>query len=268
MENHDWSNIRGNVSAPYINDTLLPMASHAEQYRNPPGNHPSEPNYLWLEGGTNFGIHDDNSPASNHQTTTRHLVSLLNAAGVSWKAYQEDISGTACPLTDQGSYVVKHDPFVFFDDVTGSNNPADAYCIAHVRPYSELATDLSNNTVARYNFITPNVCHDMHDSCAPLNDEVKQGDAWLSTQVPKILASQPYAAKGVLFITWDEAETGDGPIGMIVLSQVAKGGGYSNRIQYTHSSTLRTVEEIFGVSPLLGGAANATDLSDLFVSLP
>src|SRR6266480_5285752 len=102
MENHDWSNIRANVSAPYINGTLLPMASHAEQYRNPSGNHPSEPNYLWLEAGTNFGIHDDNSPAPNHQTTTRHLVSLLNAAGVSWKAYQEDISGTSCPLTDQG----------------------------------------------------------------------------------------------------------------------------------------------------------------------
>ena len=268
MENHNWSSIKGNVSAPYINDTLLPMASHAEQYRNPPGNHPSEPNYLWLEGGTNFGIHDDNSPASNHQTTTRHLVSLLNAAGVSWKAYQEDISGTGCPLTDQGSYVVKHDPFVFFDDVTGSNNPADAYCIAHVRPYSELATDLSNNTVARYNFIAPDVCHDMHDSCAPLNDEVKQGDVWLSTEVPRILASQPYADKGVLFITWDEAETGDGPIGMIVLSPVAKGGGYSNRIHYTHSSTLRTVEEIFGVSPLLGDAANATDLRDLLVSFP
>jgi len=97
---------------------------------------------------------------------------------------------------------------------------------------------------------------------------VKQGDAWLSTQVPKILASQPYAAKGVLFITWDEAETGDGPIGMIVLSPVAKGGGYSNRIHYTHSSTLRTVEEIFGVGPLLHDAANATDLADLFVTFP
>jgi len=268
MENQDWSNIRGNASAPYINDTLLPMASHAEQYYNPPGNHPSEPNYLWLEAGTNFGIRDDNSPASNHQRTTRHLVSLLNAAGVSWKAYQEDISGTTCPLTNRGSYAVKHNPFVFFDDVTGSNNPADAYCITHVRPYSELATDLSNNTVARYNFITPNVCNDMHSSCTPLHDKVKQGDVWLSTEVPRILASQPYAAKGVLFITWDEAKTGDGPIGMIVLSPVAKGGGYSNRIQYTHSSTLRTVEEIFGVTPLLGGAANATDLSDLFVSFP
>ena len=268
MENHNWSSIKGNASAPYINNTLLPMGSYAEQYYNPPGNHPSEPNYLWLEAGTNFGILNDDDPSSNHQSTSRHLVSLLEAAGLSWRTYQEGISGTDCPLTDYGSYVVKHDPFVFFDDVTGSNNPHDSYCIAHVRPYSELATDLSNDTVARYNFITPNVCHDMHDSCAPANDEVKQGDAWLSTQVPKILASQPYAAKGVLFITWDEAKTGDGPIGMIVLSPVAKGGGYSNRIQYTHSSTLRTVEEIFGVSPLLGGAASATDLSDLFVSFP
>ena len=69
-------------------------------------------------------------------------------------------------------------------------------------------------------------------------------------------------------ILWDEAVTGDGPIGMIVLSPKAKGGGYQNTIHYTHSSTLRTVEEIFGVAPLLGDAANATDLSDLFVSFP
>src|SRR5438093_3640726 len=41
MENHDWSSITGSPSAPYINDVLLPMASHAEQYYNPPGLHPS-----------------------------------------------------------------------------------------------------------------------------------------------------------------------------------------------------------------------------------
>src|SRR5947209_9965005 len=145
-----------------------------------------------------FCLKKKNSPASNHQRTTRHLVSLLNAAGVSWKAYQEDISGTTCPLTNRGSYAVKHNPFVFFDDATGSNNPADAYCIAHVRPYSELATDLSNNTVARYNFITPNVCNDMHSACAPLNDKVKQGDTWLSTELPKLLASRVYANNGTL----------------------------------------------------------------------
>src|SRR5205807_2087086 len=58
MENQNWSAIRGNASAPYINDALLPIASHAEEYYNPPGNHPSEPNYLWLEAGTSFGVAD------------------------------------------------------------------------------------------------------------------------------------------------------------------------------------------------------------------
>ena len=77
-----------------------------------------------------------------------------------------------------------------------------------------------------------------------------------------------YANNGALFILWDEAETGDGPIGMLVLSPKAKGKGYQNSIHYTHSSTLRTIEEIFGVTPMLGDAANATDLSDLFVSFP
>ena len=94
------------------------------------------------------------------------------------------------------------------------------------------------------------------------------GDTWLSTEVPKILASQAYLDNGALFITWDEGASGDGPIGMIALSPKAKGGGYANTIPYDHSSTLRTVEEIFGVTPMLGGAANATDLSDLFVSFP
>src|SRR5919204_73140 len=165
MENHNWSDIKGNPSAPYINHTLLPRAAHAEQYYNPPGNHPSLPNYLWLEAGTNFGIGDDDNPSVHHLGTTHHLVTLLRNAGISWKAYQEGISGTTCPLRSTATYAPKHDPFVYFDDVTGGNNPRSAYCIAHVRPYTQLARDLRYNTVARYNFITPNLCDDMHDTC-------------------------------------------------------------------------------------------------------
>jgi hypothetical protein len=268
MENHNWSAILNNASAPYINQTLLPMASFANQYFNPPGIHPSEPNYLWLEAGTGFGIANDLAPASNHQSTTSHLVTLLADAGISWKSYQEDISGTVCPLTNEGLYAPKHNPMVFFDDVTNTNDPGSAYCIAHVRPYTELDADLTNGTVGRYNFITPNLCNDMHDSCAPLFNPIAQGDTWLSTEIPMILQSSAYQADGVVFITWDEGAGSDGPIGMIVLSPRAKGAGYSNTIAYTHSSTLRTVEEIFGVAPLLGDAANAADLSDLFVTFP
>ncbi|MEO8286111.1 MAG: alkaline phosphatase family protein [Chloroflexota bacterium] len=270
MENHNWADIKGSASAPYISNTLLPMGAHAEQYYNPPGIHPSEPNYIWMEAGSKLGITNDNEPSANHQSTTNHLVTLLNNKGISWKAYQEGISGKDCPLVSKGKYVPKHNPMVYFDDVTDTNNPNSPYCIAHERPYSELSADLQNNKVARYNFISPDLCHDMHNSSGcETSDSMKNGDNWLAEQVPAILASNAYKNGGALFITWDEGEKkSDGPIGMILLSPLAKAGGYSNTIHYTHSSFLRTLQEIFGVTPLLKDAANADNLGDLFRSFP
>jgi hypothetical protein len=270
MENTNWAQVKGSNCAPYINDVLLPMASHLEQYYNPPRLHPSLPNYLWLEAGTNFGITNDLAPNANHQSTAMHLVTLLDRAGISWKSYQEGISGTTCPLVSQGLYAPKHNPMVYFDDVTNTNDPNSTYCIEHIRPFSELATDLENNTPARYNFITPDLCHDMHNKTGCASPyRIRNGDDWLVQVVPYILNSQAYADGGVLFITWEEGAGGsDGPLGMLVLSPNAKGGGYSNSTHYTHSSTLRTLQEIFGVTPLLGDAAQATDLSDLFTTFP
>ena len=264
LENHNWSQIKGSASAHYLNGTLLPMASRAEQYFNPPGMHPSEPNYLWLEAGTNFGIKNDGLPSANHQATTQHLTTLLEAAGISWKAYAEGISGSGCPTANAGLYAPKHVPFVFFDDVASS-----ARCAAHVRPFSELSADLQSGHVARYNFITPDLCDDMHNSTGCVSsDAIKNGDDWLAAHVPAILGSQAYRAGGALFITFDESEGGDVPVMMLLLSAFARGNGYSNTVHYTHSSLLRTVQEIFGVTPLLGDAANATDLSDLFATFP
>ena len=267
MENHNWSSINGNTTdAPYIN-SLLPMASYCDQYYNPPGIHPSEPNYLWLEAGTNFGILNDNSVALNHQSTTNHFVTQLKNAGISWKTYQESITGTTCPTTDSYPYAFRHNPFVFFDDVTSPNCATTHPCCTDVmRPFTELATDIANNTLAHYNFITPNVCDDMHDSCAPTNNPIKQGDLWLQNNLPTILNSAAYQNNGLVIITWDEGVGGDGPIGCIVLSPFAKGGGYHNSLHYTHSTTLRTLQKIFGVSPFLGAAASGNDLSDLFVA--
>jgi len=102
MENHNWTgdgslDIKGNPAAPYINKTLVPMGSHAEQYFNPPNLHPSLPNYLWLEAGTNFGILDDGDPSQHPLSSTQHLVTLLKNANISWKAYLENITGKVCP---------------------------------------------------------------------------------------------------------------------------------------------------------------------------
>jgi phosphatidylinositol-3-phosphatase len=272
MENHNWTgggskvpSIKGNVSAPYINYSLLPMASHAENYFNPPHNHPSLPNYLWMEAGTNFGIHDDASPYVHHQSTRQHLVTLLEQKGISWKDYDARSTGKDCPIK------FWHNPFVFFDDVTGNNNLNDAYCIAHNRPMAELQRDLAADTVARYNFIVPNLCDSMHSTCPNENGQsaITVGDKWLSTVVPDILKSTAYRSGGALFIVWDEATGGtDGPIPLLLLSPLAKGSGYSNSIHYTHGSLLRTVEEIFGVTPLLNDAAKEQDLSDLFSVFP
>lgn len=270
MENHGWSQIRGSASAAYINQTLLPQASYTDQYYNAPSIHPSLPNYLWLEAGNNFGIRDDNLPRVNHQSTTDHLVTYLENAGITWKTYQEGISGTDCPLTARGKYAPKHNPFVYFDDVMDSLDPQSPHCLQTVRPYSELADDLASGNVAQYNFITPDQCHDMHDTfgCETTNS-ILNGDRWLSREMPRLLGSDAFNNNGAVFITWDEGQgTSDGPIGMIVLSPLAVGGGYHNSIVYTHSSTLRTFQEIFAVTPLLGDAENATSLSDLFTTYP
>ncbi len=290
MENKNWADIKGNSSATFING-LLAMGAHAENYHGAPGVHPSEPNYIYLAAGDNFGIGNDNDPphsvggSGNHISDPNHLGGQLNTNGITWKAWEENISGTVCPLSseeppmndpDYGhGYRPKHDPFVFFDTLTGNFDPMNADCIAHNRPLAEFYPALQNNQLPRFNFITPNLCNDMHDSCSPVDDDVKQGDTFLSMIVPTIMGSQAYQQGGLLIITWDESETNlscpsldpDCPIGMIMLSPFAK-TNYSNMTMYTHASMLRTIEEIFGITTYLRAAATATDLSDMFTAFP
>jgi phosphatidylinositol-3-phosphatase len=249
----------------------MTMTSYCDNYfDNPVGVHPSEPNYIWLEAGDNLGVTDDNDPPANHQSTTQHLATQLTAAGVTWAGYAEGIDGTICPINtdDANNYAPKHVPFVFFDDIV-ENPPSTSapVCLAHMKPYTNFANDLQNNAVAQYNFITPNLCDDMHDTCAA-GDSIAQGDTWLASELPKILASNAYKNNGAVFITWDESENGEFPIGMIVLSPLAKGSGYVGHTMYYHSSMLRTVETVFGVSPFLRDAANQPDLGDLFTKFP
>ena len=264
MANRNWSDVKNSTSAPYIN-ALLGSAAHAEQYYNPTAIHPSEPDYIWMIAGSNLGITDDGPPSINHQSTTDVLTSQLDLAHVSWKAYEEDIAGTTCPLTATGNYAPKHDPFVFFDANTGGGSATDPYCLAHVQPYARLATDLAAGTVPQLAFITPNLCDDGYSVCAPQNDQIRQQNDWLASELPKIVQSTAYTANSYVFVVWDQAVTGDGPIGLIAVSPHAK-PGYASSIHYTHSSLLRSLDQIFAVSPKLRDAANATDLSDLFVT--
>ena len=145
--------------------------------------------------------------------------------------------------------------------------------------------DLANNRVADYNWITPNQYNDMHTTLTAgfqglTGDpaKIKQGDNFLAELLPTIMASDAYKNHGLIVLWWDEAES-DGVAGdnaddfshtlpFIVISRdVHKnvdGRPYASAVNLSHSSFLREMQEIFGVGPLLGDAANAADLSDLF----
>jgi hypothetical protein len=244
MENHDRGQIIGNASAPYING-LLQQGAEAAGYHDS-FVHPSEPNYIWMVAGENFGILNDDDPhGGNTISSTSHLVDQIEAGGLSWKTYQESM-GAPCGLSSHGEYAVKHNPFMYFSDVNGWDGKAfhpGARCTDHVVDYSQLDADLTANALPDYVFITPNLVNDMHDG------SIAQGDAWLAAQVPKILASDRFKQGGVLFLLWDEGSSqGDDPP-FIVVSPNAK-PGFVSQTNYDTSAFLKTTESILGLQPL------------------
>ncbi|MGZ3356225.1 MAG: alkaline phosphatase family protein [Isosphaeraceae bacterium] len=283
-----------------------------------PGVHPSLPNYLWQEAGTNFGVANDNQPfgpGGANQGDALNLSALLQAKGISWKSYQEDTdinnqtgkvlptsqwtvplnnsSGTFTSGTNpyngsnQYNFATKHDGQLYFNATNGGNDTTPSNPLAsHYAPLQQLQTDLANNTVARYNLITPDQFNDMHSALPNgftyhgthyTGDQaaVAQGDNFLSMVVPMIMSSAAYKNGGAIVIWYDETEGGDTKqftLPEIVLSPLAKGDAYDSTLTYTHSSDLKTMEELFGVynpdGSFLGdaGTLGTNDLSDLFVA--
>ncbi len=317
MENHNFKQpsptsspqqIFTNPAAPYINSLITPGNSYAVQvsyatkyYNAGAGVHPSEPNYVWAEGGTDFGIHTDNDPsaASANVFDAPHLTRQLNAAGIAWKNYEEDVqlaasptnsaSGTSATTTNpyygngQYNYAVKHNPMAFYTDTQ----------IQNVSALTNFLNDLTNHAVGRYNWITPNQYNDQHSALSGgytyhgvgyTGDQaaIAQGDNFLAILVPKIMASSAYQDHGVIIIRWDETEGGDTTnytILEIIISPLAKGNAYASSVEINHSSVLKTVEEIFGLACLSNSipagetkvsgsgyndVATVNDLSDLF----
>lgn len=270
MENKADTAIYGNTTnAPYING-LFAIANRATNFRDELPGLDSEPHYVWMEAGTNVfsdrTFNNDNDPsASNSTASTEHLVTQLTAAGVPWTSYQEGITSNTCPVASTGNYAVKHDPFAFFRDVSGSPpSTSNAGCAAHHKPYAHLAADLAAGTVSGYVFITPDLCHDMHgDLSCPSgitsNPNIKAGDTWLAAELPRIITyAQTHDA--VIFLTWDEGSATN-LIPFLALGSHVKLG--TSATMYTHSSMLKTTEELLGV-PVLASVAASSDFADMF----
>lgn len=348
MENHNFTQpagqtspqpLAGNPAAPYLNSLITPgspnaaQTSYATAYHNvlatPSGNnpdiHPSEPNYIWQEGGSNFGVLNDNTPYANNGANVQsapNLSGLLQSSGQSWKSYQEDIdlttstsgkltsvvapqsqwtvplnnfSGTSSAYinpyngSNQYNFAAKHDGQLFYTATNGGNDTTPSNPeVSHYDPLQQLSSDLSSNAVGKYNLITPDQYNDAHTALTGGftyngthytgdSANIAQGDNFLSQIIPEIQASAAYKNNGAIFIWWDETE-GVAPneddyshtLSETLISPLAKGNAYDSTLNYSHSSDLKTLQEIFGVPApgggFLGDAASPStnDLSDLF----
>ncbi|MEH2060374.1 MAG: alkaline phosphatase family protein [Nostoc sp.] len=210
-----------------------------------------------------------------------------------WTVPLTSFNGTSPDYTNpyngshQYNFACKHDGHLFFTDTNGGNDPTPANPLASkYAPLQQLEQDLAHNTVATYNLITPDQFNDSHTALTNGFDyhgvhytgdqsQVAQGDNFLAKIIPEIMRSDAYKDDGAIVIWWDESEGTNAndfshTLEEIVISPLAKGNAYESFVNYTHSSDLKSWEELFGVyAPghvFLGDANSPStkDFSDLF----
>jgi len=236
MENKRYKRIIGSLDAPYINE-LARLFGSATSFSAEA--HPSLPNYIAMTSGSTQGVTENRRPRV-YPLSADSIFSQLGSGN--WRSLEESMPSN-CFLSNSDDYVVRHNPAAYY-------TPIRTDCQTQDVPLGT-EPDIS----ARFTFITPNNCNNMH------NCPVSTGDAWLSTLLPKILTSPTYTAGGTaVFLTWDEAEkaSANNHIPTIVIAPSIPTGTRS-ATEFTHYSMLRTTEELLGL-PYLANAATATSM--------
>jgi phosphatidylinositol-3-phosphatase len=234
FENHDSDSVLGSGNAPYIN-RLAGLCASATAYRGVA--HPSLPNYIAMTSGSTHGIEDDEAPSA-HPVDGPSLFSQVQ----NWRALQEGMT-QPCQRGNTGRYAVKHNPAAYYTGLAGECAARDTALAA--------PPDLS----ARFTFITPDLCHDMHD-CG-----VRAGDEWLAGWLPGVLAGPQYrAGKTAVFVTFDEDEGHNDQLVPFIAVAPSVGAGSVAGADFDHYAMLRTTQEMLGLSPYLGAAATAASM--------
>jgi hypothetical protein len=257
MENKEATDVVGTASSPYVTALARKYAIASRAYAI---RHPSLPNYLALTSGSTHGITGD---CTDCHVAAPNIVDQLEAAGVSWKAYMEDLPHPCSGAATAGGYAKKHNPFMYYDDV--ARNPRRCH---NVVPFAQFASDLRRGALPTFSFISPNLCNDTHDC------DIATGDRFLSGLIPRLLRET--GPRGFVVLTWDEGKTDDGccvdahggRIATIVAGSDVRRHAASAR-PVDHYGVLRTIEDALGLRPL-GGAARRRSgtLDSLFVHAP
>ena len=239
-ENHSYSNIIGNSSAPYINglvsDSLSLLLTQSYGVT-----HPSQPNYLYLFSGDNQGVTDDNKP-SVLPFTTDNLGAGLLKNNYTFVGYSEDLPSVGSDVTSSGAYERKHNPWVNWQDASTNGIPSSLNV-----PLTDFPTDY--DSLPTVSFVIPNQNNDMHDG------SISAGDTWLQNNLDGYI--QWAKTHNSLFIlTFDEDDnSSNNQIPTIFVGQMVKKGNFDNKVN--HLNILRTIEDMYG----LNYAGSSTDSS-------
>lgn len=246
LENHGYTSIIGSRTAPYLNGLAARYGLATSSYAT---THPSLPNYLTLVSGSDQGITTDCTTTCT--ANGRQVVDQLSRRGIGWRAYMEGVHAPCDTGVGAYPYDRHHDPFVYAPHIVDDRAACD-----RVVPYAMLAPALAKGSAPPFIWVTPDVVHDMHTG------SVRQGDAWLSRQLPLVLRSGWYRAGGVVIITFDEsggtttagccAGADGGHVATIVVSPRTRPGARMSR-PLDGAGILRTVEALYHL-PYLGAA--------------
>jgi hypothetical protein len=238
MENKAYSSIVGSSDAPYANQLARHCGSASQFFAE---THPSLPNYIAMTSGSPQGI-ADNDPPSSHPLSVPSIFSQLPGG---WRSLQESMPSN-CLLTNSGRYAVKHNPAAYYTNVRTA-------CASRDVPLAS-----TPNISARFTFVTPDLCNDMHD-CS-----VATGDAWLSRFLGRVFASAEYSAgRTAVFVTWDEDDSSHSNQIATLVAAPSVVPGKISAANFDHYSLLRTTEEMLGLG-LLGEAAAAASMRRAF----
>lgn len=252
MENKEYETVVGSSAAPYINGTLIPASRVFTKYYAE--EHPSLPNYLALTSAGSAGCVADNCPVGLNPQ--ENLFSQMDTADVSWKAYQESMPSNCYP-SNKGAYLVRHNPPPYYLNLTGGS------CAANDVPFTQFATDLQAGTLPEFSFITPNKYNDMHTElpagpqCPQTNITLRrvcQGDTWLQTNLPPLLALNQDADTGndvTVILTFDEGSSrlsGGGKVLTLVTGPNVTPG--QDATMYGHLGLLNAMQDWLGLDRL------------------
>ncbi len=246
FENKEFGTVINNSRMAYFNQLAREYTLLTQYYAI---THPSLPNYLAIIGGDTFGIQRN---CEKCFIQAYNLVDALEAGGYTWKTYQENMP-SPCFLGSTLKYVQKHNPFIYFDSIR-----LDPQRCQKIVPLTELYTDLDQQTLPNFVFITPNLCHSAHD-CG-----LEVADAWLKELLgvlqPKLESwNIPY----LIVLTWDEGQgkhsccglppEAGGRVATVLISPQVR-HGFQDETPYTHYSLLKTILSAWKL-PLFGHAA-------------